>query len=94
MPSESFFVVVVLLTVWPCGGQRLRGCPRETLSITAFVPCISASDPAELYACDKFVHSAAQLAADHLNALPSLLTNVTVNITAMDGQNVRQCIYT
>ena len=66
-------------------GHRSEGrCPNHTLNLVAFVPCyddtsLEWSDSQ----CDVFVYSAAQLAADHINTHPSVLSNTTVEIQAL-----------
>ena len=82
----------VLLAVELClclllalSGHRSEGrCPNHTLNLVAFVPCY---DDTSLEwsesQCDVFVYSAAQLAADHINGDPTILSSVSVEIQAL-----------
>lgn len=77
------------VTLWdPVGGERQ--CPNKTLSILAFVPC----RPEESVFRDSLVYSAAQLAADHLNDYSSLLADVAVKITPLNGRDVSPSVRT
>ena len=84
-------VELCLCLLLALSGHRSEGrCPNHTLNLVAFVPCY---DDTSLEwsesQCDVFVYSAAQLAADHINRDPSILSNVTVDIRPLYGHEVR-----
>ena len=85
----ALYYAFSLLTLWAEGQFTVRHCPQEHLRIVSPIPhCEIFRTIGDGIACDPFLYSAAQLAADHLNhnSTLSLLDNITVEINKIDQE--------